>query len=141
MGSDVKQQVLDSVRESHSFSIQLDETTDVANCAQLMVYVHYVKELSVHEEFLFCHPLPSRTTAEEIFKVLNDFMQENNIDLGCCCGICTDGARAMTGRHSGLVKKVQEVAPAAVWTHCIIHRQALATKRMPQELKIVNFIK
>ena len=55
----------------------------------------------------------------------------------------------MTGRHSGLVKQVQTVAPAAVWRHCIIHRQALAAKKMPKELravldeavKIVNIIK
>uniref|UniRef100_A0A3Q2PQY9 Uncharacterized protein n=1 Tax=Fundulus heteroclitus TaxID=8078 RepID=A0A3Q2PQY9_FUNHE len=149
MGADVRQQVVDSVRESPAFSLQLDETTDVANCAQLMVYVRYVKELNVNEEFLFCHHLPSRTTAEEIFKFLNDFMRENVVDWGRCCGVSTDGARAMRGRHSGLVKKVQEVAPTAIWTHCIIHRQALATKRMAQELrtvleeavKIVNVIK
>lgn len=55
----------------------------------------------------------------------------------------------MIGRHSGLVTKVQTVAPAAVWKHCIIHRQALAAKKMPNELravldeavKIVNTIK
>lgn len=41
------------------FSIQLDKSTDVANCAQLMLYVCYIKELSVQEEFLFCHRLPS----------------------------------------------------------------------------------
>nr|XP_033506785.1 zinc finger BED domain-containing protein 5-like [Epinephelus lanceolatus] len=149
MAADVKEQVLDAIRESPFFSIQLDESTDVANCAQLMVYVRFIKELSVQEEFLFCHPLPARTTAAEIFKALNDFIQEHHIDWSRCCGICTDGARAMTGRHSGLVKQVQAVAPAAVWSHCIIHRQALATKRMPKELrtvldeavKIVNLIK
>ena len=55
----------------------------------------------------------------------------------------------MTGRHSGLVKRVQDVAPAVVWSHYIIHRQALAAKKMPEELravmgeavKIVNLIK
>jgi hypothetical protein len=149
MASDVKEQVLNGVRESPFFSIQLDESTDVANCAQLMVYVRYIEELSVQDEFLFCHPLPTRTTAEEIFKALNEFMQESRIDWSRCSGICTDGARAMTGRHSGLVKKVQVVAPAAVWKHCIIHRQALATKKMPKELRavldeavqIVNLIK
>ncbi|KAM3835905.1 zinc finger BED domain-containing protein 5-like [Diretmus argenteus] len=149
MAADVKEQVLDAIRESHFFSIQLDESTDVANCAQLMVYVRFIKELSVQEKFLFCHPLPARTTAAELFKALNDFIQENHIDWSRCFGICTDGARAMTGRHSGLVKQVQAVAPAAVWSHCIIHRQALATKRMPKELravldeavKIVNLIK
>ncbi|KAF7643440.1 hypothetical protein LDENG_00239380 [Lucifuga dentata] len=149
MASDVKEQVLDNIRESPFFSIQLDESTDVANCAQLMVYVRYIKELSIQDELFFCHSLPARTTAEEIFKALNDFIQENHIDWGRCCGICTDGARAMTGHHSGLVKQVQSVAPAAVWIHCIIHHQALATKKMPKELhavldkavKIVNLIK
>ncbi|XP_053170201.1 zinc finger BED domain-containing protein 5-like [Scomber japonicus] len=146
MAADVKEQVLDAIRDSPFFSIQLDESTDVANCAQLMVYVRFIKELSVQEEFLFCHPLPAHTTA-----ALNNFVQENHVYWSRCCGICTDasGARAMTGRHSGLVKQVQAVAPAAVWSHCIIHRQALATKRMPKELrtvldeaiKIVNLIK
>ncbi|XP_061587400.1 zinc finger BED domain-containing protein 5-like [Cololabis saira] len=147
--ADVKEQVLDAIPESPFFSIQLDGSTDVANCAQLMVYVRFIKELDVQEEFLFCHPLPARTTATEIFKALNDFIQENHIDWSRCCGICTDGARAMTGRHSGLVKQVQAVAPPAVWSHCIIRSQALATKRMPKELravldeavKMVNLIK
>ena len=97
MASDVKEQVLNGVHESPFFSIQLDESTDVANCAQLMVYVRYIEELSVQDEFLFCHPLPTRTTAEEIFKALNEFMQESHIDWSRCCGICTDGVRAMTG--------------------------------------------
>lgn len=112
-----------------------------------MVYGHYINELSVQEEFLFCHALPTRTTAEEIFKALNGFIQESHIDWGGFCGICIDGARAMIG-HSGLVKQMQVVAPTAVGKHCIIHRQALANK-MPKELravldeavKIVNLIK
>lgn len=82
-------------------------------------------------------------------KVRVDFIQEDHLDWSRCCGICTDGARAMTGRYSGLVKQVQAVAPVDVWSHCIIHRQALATKRMPKELravldeavKIINLIK
>lgn len=149
MALDVKEQVLDGIRESPYFSIQIDESTDVANCAQLMTYVRYIRELNVQEEFLFCHSLTAHTTAEEIFKALNDFIEDNSIDWKRCCGICSDGARAMTGRHSGLVKRVQDVAPTAVWSHCIIHRQALAAKKMPEELravlgeavKIVNLIK
>lgn len=55
----------------------------------------------------------------------------------------------MTGHHSGLLKRVQLVVPAAVWQHCIIHWQALATKKMPKDpravldeaVNIVNLIK
>ena len=64
-------------------------------------------------------------------------------------GICTDGARAMTGRISGLVTHVQHLAPLAKWTHCMIHRESLASKKMPecldsvlkQAVQIVNLIK
>ncbi|CAH1992765.1 unnamed protein product [Acanthoscelides obtectus] len=64
-------------------------------------------------------------------------------------GLCTDGAPAMTGVRSGLAKKLREKSPAMVSTHCVIHRQALASKTLPQEvrqtldsaIRIVNSIK
>lgn len=43
MALDVKEQVLDGIRESPYFSIQIDQSTDVANCAQLMTYVRYIQ--------------------------------------------------------------------------------------------------
>ena len=81
----------------------------MANCAEIMVYVHYIKELSGQEEFFFCHPLSAGTTAGEIFKALDDLIQENHIDWSRCRGVCAVGARAMTGCHIGLVKRVQTV--------------------------------
>ena len=64
-------------------------------------------------------------------------------------GICTDGANAMTGRHSGVVMRVQAVAPDTTWVYCNIHREALAAKGMHDSLKdvldttvkMVNFAK
>ncbi|XP_064468935.1 protein FAM200A-like [Ornithodoros turicata] len=55
----------------------------------------------------------------------------------------------MSGKHKGLVARAQEVEPSVRWTHCSIHREALACKDMPsalkdvlaQAVKIVNFIK
>ena len=41
----------------------------------------------------------------------------------------------MTGRHSGVVTRMQAVAPDATWVHCRIHREALAAKGMPDSLK------
>ena len=117
MACDVKKQVLDGVCESPFHAIQLDESTDVAHCAQLMVYIRLSKSSVCRKIFLFCVPLPARTTADKLFKALNNFYQANCLDWGQCCGICTDGERAMTGRHNGLVKQVQAVAPLAVWKH------------------------
>ena len=68
-------------------------------------------------------------------------------------GVCTDGAPAMLGCCSGFQTLVKEKSPNAIGTHCILHRQALMVKTMPNKLscvlttfikaviKAVNFIK
>ena len=89
------------------------------------------------EDFLFCKPLEGRTTSVEIFKVLNDFIEQNGISWEKCVEVCSDGACAMTGRHSGVVMRIQSVAPNAVFTHCSIHREALAAKMLQSSFKNV----
>ena len=44
MSDDVKQQVIAELKKAHfgKFAIQLDESTDVTACAQLLVFVRYV---------------------------------------------------------------------------------------------------
>ena len=58
------------------------------------------------EDFLFCKTLERRTTSVEIFKVLNDFIDQNGISWEKCVGVCSDGARAMTERHGGVVAPI-----------------------------------
>ena len=65
------------------------------------------------------------------------------------CGVCSDGAPAMLGARSGLQTLVRNRAPYAVTMHCMIHRQALASKTLPESLqdvfniaiKTINFVK
>ena len=149
MANNVKHILVERIKCSPYFSIQLDETTDVADLANLLVYVRYEYQSAAHEDFLFCQSLQTRTTAEHIFQLVNAFFQETGLDWKKCVGVCTDGARAMTGRHSGVVARIREVAPDVQWTHRSIHREALAVKKMPVEfkavyhtaVKTVNFIK
>ena len=137
LASDVKRILIQRLKLSKYFAIQLDESTDITNFAQLMTYVRYEFDQSVEEEFLFCESLPDRTTGTEIFKKVDDFMTSNEINWKNCVGVCSDGAAAMTGKHSGVVTQIQQVAPEAKFTHCSIHREALATKAMPTSLKTV----
>lgn len=145
----LKKILIERIKNSRYFAIQLDETTDVADLVNLLVYVRSEYDGAVQEDFMFCQPLETRTTAEHIFQVLNTFIQENGLDWKKCVGVCTDGARAMTGRNSGVAVRIREVAPEMRWTHCSIHREALAVKKMPNNLKsaldsavkTVNFIK
>ena len=66
-----------------------------------------------------------------------------------CIGVCTDGAAAMIGRLSGLTVRIKEVAPECEATHCVIHREMLASRKLSPELhsvfgevvKMINLIK
>lgn len=149
LACEVKKILIQRIQKSRYFAIQLDESTDITNFAQLMTYVRYEHEQAVEEEFLFCESLAERTTANEIFLKIKDFVVANEINWKNCVGVCSDGAAAMTGKHGGVVTQIKQVAPRANFTHCSIHREASASKAMPdtlktvldQAVKIVNFIK
>ena len=63
--------------------------------------------------------------------------------------MCTDGAPAMLGSKSGFRALVQSKSTGVIFTHCFVHREALASKTLPRGLqdvfnvtiKIVNFVK
>ena len=106
MTGDVLKQLLLCIQASELYALQLNESTDVAGLAQLLVYVRYVYGGSIKEDTLFCKPLETRTTGNDIFKVLDSFVTSNGLWWSRCVGICTDRAKAMTGRHRGVVMRV-----------------------------------
>ena len=73
MSIDVKEQIINEVKNSPLFSFQLDESTDVASCAQLLVFVRYIHRGDIKEEFLFCHALEEITKADDIMKTVKNF--------------------------------------------------------------------
>ncbi|GBP82101.1 Zinc finger BED domain-containing protein 5 [Eumeta japonica] len=78
----------------------MDESTDVAGLAILLVIVRYPYESSFEEDMLMCLPLPTYTTGKEIFNKINIFLEENNLSWNDCIDICTDGVKAMTEMSS-----------------------------------------
>lgn len=73
-------------------SIQLDESTDVSFCSQLMAFVRYVNEKVVVEGFLFCKPLKTTAKATDVFSLVKEFFLEHGMTLKMCGSVCTDGA-------------------------------------------------
>ena len=65
--SDVLQQTIASVKRSGKFSLQLDETIDIGNDAQLMMFARYLIDTNDYmEQFLFCRPLAKNTRRANI---------------------------------------------------------------------------
>ncbi|XP_076817950.1 zinc finger BED domain-containing protein 5-like [Clavelina lepadiformis] len=97
------------------FSIQLDKTTAIASCSQLLVFCRYFTE-------------------EDIKAV---FFDQERLEWENVCGIYADGAPAILGARSGLQRLVRSCSPDAVSMHCMIHRQALASKTVSESLQDV----
>ena len=148
MSKDIKEQVVEEILSAPFglFSIQLDESTD---CSQLMAFVRYIHSGKLKEEFLFCTALKSTIKASDILTTMSTFFENNNLSWVNLCGVCTDGAPAIIGSRSGFQALVKNRAPAVKGVHCMIHRQALASKTLPeslsnvlqQSISLVNYIK
>ena len=149
--SDIVDQLVAKMR-GNEFSLPLDETTTSTSDedAYLICCVRFVdNDDNIVEDLLFCKPILTNCKAHELFAILNNFFLENNFEWKYCVGLCADGARAMSGRFDELQTLVQGVAVNVKWTHCLIHREALASQQLRDHLsgvlevvaKTVNFIK
>ena len=84
LSRNVLQQTIAAIRHGERFSLQLDETTDIGSDAQLMVFVRYFDTNDFVEQFLFCRPLAKNTTEEEIFKKMDFFFEEHQLEWSNC---------------------------------------------------------
>jgi hypothetical protein len=81
--------------------------------------------------------------------ILDTFISENSLEWAKCVGVCTNGARSMSGCYGGLQAFIRSKDPETLWTHCVIHREALASKYLSPTfnqvleyvVNVVNFIK
>uniref|UniRef100_A0A3Q1AGL5 HAT C-terminal dimerisation domain-containing protein n=1 Tax=Amphiprion ocellaris TaxID=80972 RepID=A0A3Q1AGL5_AMPOC len=148
MAQDIKCQLIDRVKQG-TYALQLHESLDVSNSANLLVFVRYSFDGTLNEDMLFCAPLEAKCTGEDIFMKLDSNLKEEGLSWDQCIGVCTDDAAAMLGKKKGLKARVLQVAPHINFTHCIIHREALVSKTLHPELnsvletatKMVNYIK
>ena len=116
-------------------TLQLDESTDVASIRHLICYVRFTDGEDIQEQLLFCEPLDNGGTAEEIMRILNKFLEEDKIPWSRVSSLCCDGANEMSGKDYGLFGLVKRKNPAITFTHCVLHRHALAMKTLPEKLK------
>ena len=77
MSIDITDQVISVVKDSKfGFLMQLHESTDITNNAQLLVYVRYTtRDNDVKTELLMSKELSSTTKGKDVFEVLDNFFK------------------------------------------------------------------
>ncbi|XP_008061971.1 SCAN domain-containing protein 3 [Carlito syrichta] len=150
LANDMEDQLIEQIKLAKYFSLQLDECRDIANMIILLVYVRFEHDDDIKEEFFFSASLPTNTTSSELYEAVKNYIVNKcGLEFKFCVGVCSDGAASMTGKHSEVVTQIKELAPECKTTHCFIHQESLAMKKISAELnsvltdivKIVNYIK
>ena len=134
IAEDIKEQLIAILigRFAPCFALQFEETTDITNNAQLIVYCQFVNKTvqKIVEHFLFCLSVGLQTTGEFIFSKLNEFFQHENLSWDKCVAVTTDGAAAMRGKHKDTTALIKQRLPNCKFFHFILHREALASNKL-----------
>ena len=109
MSGDIETIVLDKIRISKQFCLQLDEYSNIGKNAQLLVNVHFVDGDAIRENLLFCKTLVAIT--DEIYRVTTEYLENRDLHWENCICISTDGATAMVGRNKGFVSRAKKKNP------------------------------
>lgn len=115
------------------FGLRQNEVTDNNTDAHLIYYVRFINIIA--EDLLFCKNINAGGKAQDLFKIVDTFIYENNLDWIKGVGVCADGARSMFDCLQALI---QSKTPDGLWGHCINHREALAPKHLSPTLNQVH---
>ncbi|KAK5868072.1 hypothetical protein PBY51_012517 [Eleginops maclovinus] len=135
MAEDVRGQIAQRASHFSAFSIACDESTDVSDSAQLLVFLRGVNEdFEVCQELAGLETLKGTTKGVDIFMAVERVLDKNGLKWETLSGITTDGAPAMVGKRAGLTAlvsdKVSEFGGSILKYHCILHQEYLCAKNM-----------
>lgn len=132
------QKIAQSLQDSDFFTIMADETTDAANKEQVVICLRWVdNNFEAHEEFIGIHEVDS-IDASTLYQVIKDELLRLNLSITKARGQCYDGAAAMSGCRSGVAKRIMDVEPKAIYTHCYGHSLDLAISDTVKQCDCIN---
>ena len=103
----------------------------------------------LRKSFFFFSSLQTNTKAADIFEKLSSFFKSEHLERKNLAICCTDAASPMLSCNLGFQAPVKQLVLTSKSVHCMLHRQALASKTSPdsiqtvleQMIQISNFIK
>ncbi|KAL4112208.1 hypothetical protein QTP88_016039 [Uroleucon formosanum] len=105
----LEEQLLVKIKNSPFYALQYDESTDVSQCCQLLVFVRFLDDdNTIKEELLLLQELGTTSKESDVIKINNEYFEKHDIMWEKLAGFCTDGAPAMLGSRSGLATLVKE---------------------------------
>nr|XP_014351308.1 PREDICTED: general transcription factor II-I repeat domain-containing protein 2A-like [Latimeria chalumnae] len=151
MSENSYEQLKSKCKDFEYFSAALDESTEAADTAQLLIFIRGVtKTFEVHQELASLASLHGRTTGADIFNAFKKSVDDLSLQWDKLVGVTTDGAPATVREVNGFIgclkKHIGDRAALLKQYDCIIHQEALCAKYLKFKevmefvVSTVNFI-
>ena len=127
----IESETLSSLQGAPAWSLLMDESTDSADHAQAVLYVRYpdAAKKCVVTKFLTILRVEGSPTAENLYHILNTFIESRLIPKEKLVSFTSDGASVMQSLGKGVAGFLRRnYNPKLFVQHCIVHRQVLASK-------------
>ena len=138
MGNQVLREILEPIKDAPFFSLMADETTDVSNKEQLVICLRWVsKNFEPKENYVGLYEIEN-IRAETIFNSLADILKRFGLQISQLRGQCYDMGASMAGSKTGVSKRVSDIEPRAIYTHCYGHALNLACSDSIRSCKMLR---
>ncbi|XP_014768654.1 zinc finger BED domain-containing protein 5-like [Octopus bimaculoides] len=116
MSSNIEKNVCSNKLQYSDFALQIDESTDNANKAQLLAFIRFINEDQIINQFLSYKELKTEK-GEDVSNIMNNYQCKWQISWKLYVGICTDGAASIVGCVKDLTSFVKQQNENVVITH------------------------
>ena len=99
IAQNLSEQLFEAGKSFEWYSLALDESTDIEDTAQLLVFIRRIDEnFEITEELLSLEHLKDTTTGQDLFESVENCLDRFGLPLHKVASITTDGAPALTGK-------------------------------------------
>ena len=138
ISDNVSTDVYKEISDSEFLSISCDETTDISNTGELIVYTMVVDaDLRVKTYFVGDYDIVDKT-ADGLTSKLKECFEEAGIDLTKVMALGSDGAATMTGCRNGVGVQLQRLNPLMIQFHCAARKLALCTSQAAESVSLMQ---
>lgn len=135
----IRAKIISEVKEARFYSVLADEVSS-HNVEHLPLCLRFVDSNSdIREEFVAFLRL-ERVRAVDIVDAIVGCLEGLGLSLNELRGQGYDGASTMSGEKSGVQKRIREIQPKALYTHCAGHSLNLAIVSSCSIMSIRNAI-